>query len=443
VAQASQYDTCALSCPLIMNRTGEAGVNFIQSLLTDVEVLTQRVDSLQAGLGEERQMRHDSMNNVLQSFSDLEQFFAERSDESATSLAKLTASLGAHSLQLDDLATNFQGQAEDLGGRVTDLEKNYQSRLTQLEDAVAQSNKDTLADLGQLRSSMAADVATQLGKLLEETSILSRDVDKMASAADLSQIQGKVECLQSFMEAQVKFVNDEIGRKASVVELQSLRESTVDISSDIKLNHKLLKDLETAISSLPNSIQVLTTSFKELDRRQDTIDRRQEAENERTNSCFVALQKELGTRISKDDLDPLAIRLCKFEEKSRGVQESQGLMNRIEALETSLGAKADSKSFEKARLAISNQVSRHDELESRIESNFASLSSKFHSFAVKAEIEELVAKDDLGQQLMQFYSKAEVDALLARIWWRLNQSGKVVGISCLTGKSQRPQSARR
>jgi len=430
-----------------MNRTGEAGVNFIQSLLTDVEVLTQRVDSLQAGLGEERQMRHDSLNNVLKSFSDLEQFFAERSDESATSLAKLTASLGAYSLQLDDLATNFQGQTEDLGVRFTDLEKDCRSRLTQLEDAFAQSNKDTLADLGQLRSSMAADAAAQLGKLLEETSILSRDVDKMASAADLSQIQGKflgkVECLQSFMEAQVKFVNDEIGRKASVVELQSLRESTVDISSDIKLNHKLLKELETAISSLPNSIQMLTTSFKELDRRQDTIDRRQEAENERTNSCFVALQKELGTRISKDDLDPLAIRLCKFEEKSRGVQESQGLMSRIEALETSLGAKADSKSFEKARLAISSQVSRHDELESRIESNFASLSSKFHSFAVKAEVEELVAKDDLGQQLMQFYSKAEVDALLARIWWRLKQSGKVVGHSCLTGRSQRPQSARR
>jgi hypothetical protein len=428
-----------------MNRTGEAGVTFIQSLLTDVEVLTQRVDSLQAGLGEERQMRHDSLNNVLKSFSDLEQFFAERSDESATSLAKLTASLGAHSLQLDDLAANFQGQTEDLGVRFADLEKDCQGRLTQLEDAVAQSNKDTLADLGQLRSSMvySADVATGLGKLQEETSILSRDVDKMASAADLSQIQGKVECLQSFMEAQVKFVNDEIGRKASVVELQSLRESTGDISSDIKLNHKLLKELEAAISSLPNSIQMLTTSFKALDHRQDTIDRRQEAGNERTNSCFVALQKELGTRISKDDLDPLAIRLCKFEEKSRGVHESQGLISRIEALETSLGAKADSKSFEKARLAISNQVSRHDELESRIDNNFTSLSSKFHSFAVKAEVEELVAKDDLGQQLLQFYSKAEVDALLARIWWRLNQSGKVVGLSGLTGKSQRPQSARR
>jgi len=514
--------------------TQVAGGAFISGLLADFEVLVDRVDGLHASLNEERGLRAESLESASKRMSDMDQNFTERSDELATSIAKWATGLSAQNLQVDDLATWMQSHADELGGRMTELENTCQvggavgelagrlaacvvgppsaassvhttvrheqaqtdelvRRLAQLEENVALNQCHALAEVERLSSTLVNSSNNMAGRATAWSAdntadargrleLLQQDVNKMASAAELSRVVAKLDGLQSNMDARMKFVTEEICSKASNSEFQSFRETISNYSFKVTLDQKLLKDIEAVLAPLPSNIQILN--------------RRLDAETERTNACWVAVDKELGTRVRKSDLDMLASRMSNVEEAvpnasspiaslspvQASIEDLQGLTTRLEALEAGFGTRADGRALEKTRLAMSNQVARHEELQGTTESKFQALSSQMRSLVAKlegklsAQNQELVqqiqdelrkvneevrrkggsedtcTKDDLHQQLQQYYPKPEMDALLARVWWRLNQSGKVVGLSCLAGspgfaakaeRPERPQSARR
>jgi len=589
-----------------MYRSREAGVSFINGIITDFEALSDRVECLDAGLKEERRLRIESTDATIKRLSEMDLASTERSDEIATSLGKWASSLGAQSLQFEDTTSRMQALEEDLAGRMAELEsmcrasgaqglnsnaileEDLAARMAELEstcraggaagelagrialqaqaddlkrqldtlcktvalndkntrsdqaqadalkmqldtlcETVALNDKNTLSDFGRLSGSLAAcreeikgsrngiealavdggrgcstNIVGSVQQLLErfhdEALLQPKDVNRMAFAEDHSRLVAKVESLASTMEARsqlaeaslqamtlelgrkatstdLKVVIEEVGRKASNTEFQSFRETISHLSFQVTLNQTILKELESVVSPLPSNMQALASSVKAVDRKQDT-------ESERTNACWVSLEKEVGTKSARSDLEQLVSRINSLETgrdlapliaSKASIRDLQGLTARTEALEAGYGSKADGKTFERAKLTLSNQLVRHDELQSTTESKFEALSSQMHSLISKAEgkiskrseqladenqdrfnklqdqlefqvgRESLCTKDVLDQQLQDFYPKSEVDALLARIWWRLGQTGKVVGMSCLsTTRPERPQSAR-
>jgi hypothetical protein len=526
-----------------MSTSREAGAAFLTSVLADFDVLAERVERLQGIVQNEQRLRTESIAVVTARLSEIDQASTERSDELATSLAQWSATLGAQSLQYEDVASRMQAQEEELAGRMLELEDACRAcgavgemtsqiamqaqiddltrRLETLAGTVALNDKQTLTDLGRLSTSLATyreeskdiqkvarnsggergsadvvvDAQQRLNRLHNEAWLLQKEAD----TTDLSCLLAKIQGLEISMEARVlnaeaslqalavelkhkvssadmKCIADEVSRKATNTEVQSFRETISHLSFQVTLNQTQLKEIETTISPLPAHIQTVMTTVKAIDRRQDS-------ESERTNACWVSLEKEVGTKVGKDDFQALVSRISKAEHRDQplasiiaskaSVVDLQGLMMRTEALEGSFGCKADAKAFEKTRLAVSNQVARHDELQSATESKFEALAGQMHALILKAESkssrhsDQLVAvlrdqfrclqdevractgtrictKDDLSEELMQFYPKVEIDALLSRIWWRLGQSGKVVGLGCLdTKRPERPQSARR
>lgn len=228
---------------------------------------------------------------------------------------------------------------------------------------------------------------------------------------------------------------------------------------------KKIASLESRTDVRLNSLAASVKSFE----------RRQDAESERTNACWVSLEKELSTKITRGDLDALGSRVSKLEQATSpslaallaskaGIKDMHCLMNRVGGLESAFGVKAGDQVFERSSLAISDQAVRLEELKDEIYQLKHEASSKttnecLHTrdredlsqqmlqgprmIALKASNENLGTREDLEQQMLQLYPKPEMDALLTRRCWRLNQSGKVLGLSSLSQRIERPLSARR
>jgi len=503
-----------------------------------------------AASAETRSFQESITNLQLQvtRLSEVDEAFVERADELSSSLAKCVARLEAQSLQTDDTATQMQAQAGEFARRLAKVEStshagrtvddlaelancvvappsqfsepshgidtvarlqaqadDFMRRTAQLEDIVALNDKHTLADLGRfrgeinsIRASMSAgarslDDTADLSPFLSRLASVESNIGACALAVDVNVLECRLAGTESSMQAvsvelgrkassaDLKLVCDDVGRKASSAELRSSLESISNLQLQVSLNQTLSKEFETVLATLPNSVQTLMTSVKTLDRRFDT-------ESERTNACWVSLEKAIDDRIARSDLDPLSARMGQLEQAisplapliitKASLTDLQGLMARTLALEDSHGARADSNSCEKIKLAMAKQVSGYDELKSATESKIDELSSQMLSLVAKADVtanrhhdrtvdqlvslistENLCTKDDVNRQLELFYPKAEMDAIISRVWWRLGQSGtvvdkvqaawnpKVVGLGCLgagslAGFADRPQSAR-
>lgn len=501
-----------------MNASREAGAAFVSGLLTDCEVLTERVQGLDLALEEERKCRAESTDGAFKRILEIDEAFSNRSDQFDVVMTKWTATIEAVSLQCNSLSTRMQAQIQELAERQAAMESKcvqadeFARQITRLEESAAVKDKSDQADFGRLSSTLAclreeirhsrASQEAAEDRFQKETQLLQKDINKMATAADLSQVSVKCETLEAHMyeralaaevsalearlagtEASIQAATVEIMRSVSD-ELQPVRQSISNLSTEAGRTQASLHALDAIVAPLPQSIKAVSSSVKSLERRH-------ESESDRTNTCWISLQNELASKVARSEFDPLGTRLDKVEQsnlvhltnaKANG-QQLKIATSRIDALDTTCNAKADCKTLENVKSILTNQAARQNELQGMTESKIESLSSQMHTFVTKSlermnkqhttlvddvqgqlkQLQDEFHADPCGdkictkafmeQELLQFYPRHEMDALLARVWWRLGQTGKVVGAaSPLTNwhtvtkpaeaKPERPQSAR-
>lgn len=480
-----------------MATSREAGASFIKGLLDDFDNLTEAVKRLDVGLDEERRLRTETAHGVQTQLNVTEQNIAGRVDALRADITKCADDVDAQGRHINDLEVRTKAQSDELAVRISAAEEHFSPleelarRLTKLEETVALNDKHVLQDVGRLTSSIAglreeakrtqASQDASEDRLSKEIVALQKDVNKMAPAVEFSRLATKLESTEAAMQARAlssdlnllesrmtraegslqaatvemskKALNDDVksasedvakqlAHKASQIEVQSFRTTLENLSAEVAKNQVLLKDLENVLSPLPNSVQTLSSCLKTLDRRQDT-------ESERTNSCWVSLEKEIASKVARSEFD---MRLTKLEHVAPQVatkaslQDVQSLMTRTEHLESGLSSKAD-------RLALSNEIARHDELQRVFESKIESLGHDLQScvlnsvekvskhqdqfamewqgqlnqFQEEVHCQTAYTREEVDQQLLHFYPRQEMDALLARVWWRLGQSGKPCG----------------
>jgi len=322
---------------------------------------------------------------------------------------------------------------------------------------------------------MQADInkkalAADLLALSARADSIYSDVQLRAAATDLQSLDFRV----NNMERSIEIVTEEVGRKALTTDVRGVAErlnnlttqvasyrsqARADVDSfwvrvgDLKQSlesaeQRLIKEIESSRSPLVTNIESLSSSHKALERRHD-------ADSERASACWVALEREISTKAQKAEIEVLNSRVGSVEQSispftpllatKATVEDVQRLAARTEALESGFSTKADAASFEKTRLALSNQIARHEELHGRTQEHSIKLETvhnktQEHMHRLKdiesrtVELRELLpqkattshvySKDDVDKLMMEFYRKSEVDAQMCQVWWRFGESGK-------------------
>lgn len=414
----------------------------------------------------------------------LETTQAEHANAQAASDQRITSVEGVVQLKcpiadLERLSTKVAGLAEEV----------VHDRAS-AETAVKAARQKATCDFAEARA--------RLDAIQIETMQLQAEINKKAVASDLISLQAKTESIQSDMQLRALItdmqgldfrvgsnaraldtLSEELNRKPSACEVKAVGDRCTALSSQLEgfrtqarsdadavqarineVKHsldlseqKLLREIEPR--AFANDLAPLNSSIETLNGSVTSIERRMESDRDRSQACWVALEKEVSLKAMKTDVTQLGFRLSSLEQSvaplapalstKASVDDVHRVNTRCEALESGFATKADAGAFDKTRLALSNTQARHEELHGRsIEHN--SMLQEVHGktkemsnvieilekrtadirdqLPQKAHQGEVYAKAEVDKLLTEFYPKTEVDAMMSRVWWRVGQ-GKV------------------
>lgn len=343
----------------------------------------------------------------------------------------------------------------------TEVEGRFLTTAESIRNTAAEAAHDfKMAQDGIERAQMYSEAAKMM--LASEISTVTSKVETVdafahtrAAAMDLQELKPRIDETERSLER----VNEDLNTKACDMIVSSISGRVSDLTMDLQAQQaRTLADKESLVRHIGRVEQAL-----EMHRVQ------QDADRERTSNVIVAVEQEIATKASKaetevigpdmiraahDAIESSAQRLEQQIAASR--QEQVPYRNRLEALEVAFPTKADAVDIPRLTLALSDSNARHeaawkraqehgmrlDKLSMHIDNHLVQLQSLESrgnmldaKVSTKAEVTDHLTKDNTVGLLKEFYRKDEVDAMMSRIWWRVD--GVAKGISNGPGTSQR------
>eukprot|EP00927_Polykrikos_kofoidii_P069463 TRINITY_DN6494_c0_g1_i2.p1 TRINITY_DN6494_c0_g1~~TRINITY_DN6494_c0_g1_i2.p1 ORF type:complete len:475 (+),score=122.28 TRINITY_DN6494_c0_g1_i2:211-1425(+) len=293
--------------------------------------------------------------------------------------------------------------------RIAELDKGVAAGVVAVANAREQEQADVAmlsgrADaLRQHLDALAATTRSELARLSEEADRVAADVLTRAVTTDVQLLQSHL----ANVDRTLTGLREDLRTKAQASELVTTIDRLGDVRRDVSANRAkadvdsnvLSERLHAAEGSLKAqtamlgkeiSLKANAEDLSSLVSRVDAakaaivqVERRVDADRDQSNQCVVALEKEINKKAFSTNTDDLSARLTTAEQHT-------------ELLWKQLTQKAD------------KEVVR--QLESRTE-----------------DVEKTTAiriSDDVTHFSKDFYPKAEIDAMISRVWWRVGDQRK-------------------
>lgn len=475
--------------------TAELGLDFVQHVVRDVKVLQDTMASFQEGLAQmrlgievERKAReglagtlHEQLSRELGAEAQLRLALAHRTDDLETHTKTWVGSIGKHCLTAKDQMASLESamgeraaQQESTNAKISLLETLLSMKANAVDFEKLSSRVSTI-QIDADRDRLAADVAVRntATRAAQDTAAVQNQLDalqrfteatKRSLVGEICALTTKAESMEAILstraraadvhvleqrvreaEKALESIAEELSRKAAAANLKALSDRTTELHMDF----------QTSKSRWEVTAESQGTRLGVLESNVGKIERQFESDRERSSACWVALERELGTKATRGDVDSLASRLTAAEivgfelgaalSIKATVDEVLALAARTSASETELANKAGTTCLEQLGQTVADQGTKHDALKGSVDqqkglldklteqvqerantlcetvSKYADLHAQVNK---KANLEESCTRDGLEASLLGFYRREEVDAMLARVWWRVGDISK-------------------
>eukprot|EP00746_Dinoflagellata_sp_MGD_P125702 gnl/MRDRNA2_/MRDRNA2_60538_c0_seq1.p1 gnl/MRDRNA2_/MRDRNA2_60538_c0~~gnl/MRDRNA2_/MRDRNA2_60538_c0_seq1.p1 ORF type:complete len:506 (+),score=128.52 gnl/MRDRNA2_/MRDRNA2_60538_c0_seq1:96-1613(+) len=424
-----------------MCSTTQAGMDFVQCLMRDMQSLKDQVGQLQSQLSQEQKSVQDAMlvlegqistrvareehqglverltgldAEVKQSFADV----ASERDSMKIQFTNINEILGV--VREEHLATN---------ARVAHLERDRDEKTTHIDQIaarVAHIESDIATKAG------AHDLRAAMGRLQE----LECGMGERAMRNDLFQLTATVQALEAELmqrspitdvralelkmrscEASLESVQADVSRKAVKVDLDSRIEAVEEMLEKVKSSLKeqvgqLDKEINETRKAGNAAHEVLGRDLQHL---QHAVG----SDGEHMSARFAAVDKELSTRAFSADVADVANRVGALEHSFPPLERTVGAIERtlstkadsseartsIEALENAVATKANHSDLLRACLGLEDQVTKMESVSSRVETCERSLDTK----VAAVDHASLLRKHDAVESQVGTFQKAATD----------------------------------
>jgi hypothetical protein len=313
--------------------------------------------------------------------------------------------------------------------RVAHLERDRDektSHIDQIASRVIHLETDIATKAG------AHDLRVALGRLQE----LECGIGEKATRNDLFQLTSSVQAVEAELmqrspitdvralelkmrscEASLESVQADLTRKAVKVDLDSRIEAVEEMLDKVKGTMKeqlgqLDKEINETRKASNSAQEVLGRDLQHL---QHAVG----SDGEHMSARFAAVDKELSARASSADVADMATRVCSLEHTMAPLERTVGAVERslgtkadsvdtrtsIEALENAVATKANHSDLLRACLGLEDQVTKMENVASRVESCERSLESK----AAAIDHASLLRKHDAVESQVSTFQRAAAD----------------------------------
>jgi len=336
----------------------------------------------------------------------------------------------------------------------TEVERDFSTTTQSIKSMAAIATHDfKIAQEGIEQVQMYSEAAQK--KLASGLSTLTIRVDTVhafaqtrATAMDLQALEPRV----SDAERNLERMNQDLNTKACDAIVSSISGRVSGLTMDLQAHQaRTQADKESLITHVGTVEHAL-----------DKHGRQQDADRDRTSNAILAVERELATKALKAETDligPDTLRAAHDAIQSSALQLEQHIVtgrqeqvpyrNRLEALEVAFPMKADAAEIPRLTLALADSNARHeaayrraqehgmrlDKLGNHINNHIVQLQGLESrgnvldaKISTKAEVTDHLTKDNTVALVKQFYRKEEVDAMMSRVWWRVDNVTK----GCIT-----------
>lgn len=391
------------------------------------------------------------------------------------------AALGKQSLAAKEQVANL----EVVTGELTAQQEATYQRLAQVDATLALKcnageyerlvAKVSAMQVDLDRDRVAADSAfrTASSRAAQDVAVVREQLDalqrlaeatKRATMGELCALTTKAETMEALLKTRARAADvqamdqrlfeaeralatatEELHRKAGTVNLKAVSDRLSELSMEVQTNQNRA---EASMDAHSTRLCSLESNLAKLERQFD-------ADRERSSACWVALEKELGNRTSKAEAEVLELRLTAVEVSTAqlstamsakaSADEAAQLAIRAGALEAKLSGKADLAAFGQLSSTVTEQAAQLGPLkdladkqkvllvclQDQARENATTLvemvtrSQELQAqVSKKLDFEDACTRDGVEAALLGFYRKEEVDAMLARVWWRVGDISK-------------------
>jgi len=366
----------------------------------------------------------------------------EKTGERCLQLEKVVPTLRAETSAVDEKFTTF------IAALKAQADADRETASSAVRTASAKASQDFTRAEERIDALTHATEATKKALTMDISGISTKleGVEAFAytraKAADVQALELRI---NETIEKNLRNINEELSRKEFCSTVKAVSDRVTTLLLDVNANEAKAKAGD----------EVLAKQITGLEQNLAKTSRQMDADRERSNEAWVAVEKEINTKAGRIDLDAVAVRVSVVEAAipplapsiatKADAQDVKQLAARTLALEQVYPTKADASELPKLHLMIADYAAKHagvvaraqeqhNRLEraddvlrehvTRLEGVEGKTKELQGTISTKAEIEQVYNKEACSLLFKDFYRREEIDAMMTRVWWRVGDTTK-------------------